>query len=37
VDTQGSDDTVSLAIVNGKPAIAYRTHTNYVNLGEGGY
>lgn len=37
VDAQGSEDTVSLAIVNGKPAIAYRTHTSYVDLGEGGY
>ena len=30
-------DTISLAIVNGKPAVAYRVQTSYVDLGEGGY
>ena len=30
-------DTASLAIVNGKPAIAYRTRMTYVDLGEGSY
>lgn len=35
VDAQGAAETVSLAIVNGKPAIAYRKQTSYVDLGEG--
>jgi hypothetical protein len=37
VDVDEISNAVSLSMVAGKPAIAYRTQTTYVDLGEGGY